>query len=52
MGTPIASDGHYFYALIEPCDLDETHKRQLQERINFPLGSNLNCFLCRFLINI
>jgi len=52
VGTPIASDGHYFYALIEPWSIDEAHKRQLQERVNFPLESNLNCLLCRFLLKI
>jgi len=52
MGTPIGSDGHYFYALIEPWKLDEQSKMKLQELTNYPLGTNLNCLLCRFLIKI
>lgn len=52
MGTPIGSDGHYFYALIEPWSLDEPSKNKLQEVINYPLGKNLNCLLCRFLIKL
>lgn len=52
VGTPIASDGHYFYALIKPWELDEANKRQLQEMINFPIEPTLNILLCRFLIKI
>jgi hypothetical protein len=52
VGIPMASDGHYFYALVNPWDLDEEQKQQLQELIDYPLEPNLNSVLCRFLIKM
>ena len=52
VGAPIATDGHYFYALIETWNLDDTHKHQLQKMVNFPINSNSNSLLCRFLIKL
>ena len=52
IGIPIASDGHYFYALINPWSLDEAQRQQLQSLINYPLNSNSNPLLGRFVIKI
>lgn len=52
MGTSFASDGHYFYSLIEPVNLNETQKTKLQEITNYPPDQNLNCLVCKFLIKL
>lgn len=52
MGTPIASDGHYFYALIQPWSLSENQKRQLEQELKTPLDKNLNYLLARFTIKL
>jgi hypothetical protein len=52
VGSPLASDGHYFYALVNPWDLNDEQRERLEETMGYPIGENLNIVLCRFLIKI
>lgn len=52
VGFPITSDGHYFYSIIEPWNLEDLQKRKLEEVIGKPIDENLNCLLCKFILKL